>query len=169
MTAKQILEEQMEITYRNIDDLIPYENNPRFNDDAVEYVANSIKEFGFKVPIIIDKDDVIVAGHTRLKACRKLGIQKVPCVTADNLTDEQVAAFRIIDNKTAEAALWDYEKLEQELQQLDIDMTLFGFYYSKDIEPFDMDLIGNDYVEYECPACGRKIKVMPNGEIIHED
>lgn len=111
-------------------DLIPYENNPRINDGAVEAVANSIKEFGFKVPIVIDADNVVVAGHTRLKAAERLGIEAVPCIVADDLTPEKVKAFRVADNKTAELAEWDFEKLEEELQKLsslDFDMSQFGF------------------------------------------
>lgn len=111
-------------------DLMPYENNPRNNDAAVDAVANSIKQFGFKVPIVIDKDNVIVAGHTRLKAAEKLGLDKVPCIIADDLTEEQIKAFRLADNKTAELAEWDFEKLESELQELadlDVEMAQFGF------------------------------------------
>lgn len=118
----------MKIVNKKIDDLIPYENNPRNNDDAVEFVANSIKEFGFKVPIIIDKNNVIVAGHTRYKASQKLGLETVPCVVADDLTEEQIKAFRLADNKTAEIATWDYDLLEKELADLvDFDMSDFGF------------------------------------------
>lgn len=111
-------------------DLIPYENNPRNNDAAVDAVANSIKQFGFKVPIVIDANNVIVAGHTRLKAAEKLGLDKVPCIVADDLTEEQIKAFRLADNKTAELAEWDFEKLESELQELadlDVEMAQFGF------------------------------------------
>ena len=110
-------------------DLIPYEKNPRVNENAVEAVAESIKEFGFKVPIVIDKYNVIVAGHTRLKAALSLGLDKVPCVVADDLTPEQVAAFRLADNKTAELADWDYGLLDEELKRLQgiIDMERFGF------------------------------------------
>jgi ParB-like chromosome segregation protein Spo0J len=118
----------MEIISKSIDDLKPYENNPRFNDDAVEYVANSIKEFGFKVPIIIDKNDVIVAGHTRYKASMELGLKEVPCIVADDLTDEQIKAFRLADNKVSEKAQWNFELLDEELKDiLDIDMTKFDF------------------------------------------
>lgn len=108
-------------------DLIPYENNPRINDAAVEAVANSIKQFGFKVPIVIDKNNVIVAGHTRHKAAELLGLEKVPCIVAADLTPEQIKAFRVADNKTAELAEWDFEKLEAELADIDFDMTQFGF------------------------------------------
>lgn len=110
--------------------LIPYENNPRINDAAVDAVAASIQNFGFKVPIVIDKNNVIVAGHTRLKAAEQLGLEKVPCIVADDLTPEQIKAFRVADNKTAELAEWDIERLEaelQELQDLDFEMSQFGF------------------------------------------
>lgn len=113
-------------------EIIPYENNPRNNDAAVDAVANSISNFGFKVPIIIDHDNVIVAGHTRHKAAQKLGLEEVPCIRADDLTDEQIRAFRVADNKTAELADWDLEKLNEELMALpDIDMSQFGFDMSK--------------------------------------
>ena len=118
----------MEIIYKNINELIPYENNPRLNDEAVEYVKNSIKEFGFKVPIVIDKDNVIIAGHTRIKASKELGIKDIPCIIADDLTEEQVKAFRLVDNKVSEKSIWDYTKLDEELDSiLDIDMSMFDF------------------------------------------
>jgi DNA modification methylase len=108
-------------------DLIEYDNNPRNNEEAVQYVANSIKEFGFKVPIVIDSNNVIIAGHTRLKASLSLGIKEVPCIIADDLDDDQIQAFRLADNKTAEFSTWDTDLLEIELKELDIDMMLFGF------------------------------------------
>lgn len=118
----------MEIIYKNIDELIPYENNPRLNDEAVEYVKNSIKEFGFKVPIVIDKDNIIIAGHTRIKASKELGIKDILCIIADDLTEEQVKAFRLADNKVSEKSMWDYIKLDEELDSiLDIDMSKFDF------------------------------------------
>ena len=89
----------MEIVSRSIDSIKPYEKNPRKNDDAVKYVAQSIKQFGFKVPIVIDSDGIIVAGHTRYKAAKKLKMDEVPCIVADDLTEEQVKAFRLADNK----------------------------------------------------------------------
>lgn len=89
----------MKIIMKSIDDIRPYANNPRFNDNAVEYVAKSIKEFGFKVPIVIDKNGEIIAGHTRYKASIELGLKEVPCIVADDLNDEQVRAFRLADNK----------------------------------------------------------------------
>lgn len=118
---------EMKIIYKNIEDIIPYENNPRHNENAVDYVANSIKEFGFKVPIIIDKENVVVTGHTRLKASEKLGIKKVPVIMASDLTEEQIKAFRIADNKVAQFSSWDMEKLELELEDINIDMCEFGF------------------------------------------
>ena len=118
----------MQIIEKSITEIKPYEKNPRKNDEAVGYVANSIKEFGFKVPIVIDKDGVIVAGHTRYKAAQKLGLEKLPCVIADDLTEEQVKAFRIADNKVGEFAEWDVDLLGEELDGIfDIDMSEFGF------------------------------------------
>lgn len=119
----------MEIVNKKIDELVPYENNPRKNDEAVEYVANSIKEFGFKVPIVIDKNNVIVAGHTRYKASKKLKLKEVPCIVADDLTDKQIEAYRLADNKVGEKADWDYNILDYELSNLsdDYDMSIFGF------------------------------------------
>lgn len=118
----------MKIIEKSVEELTPYENNPRKNDGAVDAVAASIREFGFKVPIIIDKDNVIVAGHTRLKAARKLGLETVPCIIADDLSPEQIQAFRLADNKTAELADWDFDILSVELSKLtDIDMSMFSF------------------------------------------
>lgn len=111
-----------------IKDIQEYKNNPRFNDKAVAAVQSSIASFGFKNPIVIDKDNVIIAGHTRVKAAERLGMDTVPCIIADDLSPEQVQAFRLADNKTASIAEWDFNKLEQELEELtDIDMSQFGF------------------------------------------
>ena len=124
------------IVYKETKDLIPYANNPRLNDNAVDAVAASIKEFGFKVPIVVDSDNVIINGHTRLKAAHKLGLKQVPCIVADDLTPEQVKAFRLADNKTSEFAEWDMDKLDIELGEIpDIDMSAFGF----DIEIDDIE------------------------------
>ena len=118
----------MTIKEIKISELKEYENNPRNNESAVDAVAASIENFGFKVPIVIDKDNVIIAGHTRLKAAQKLGLEKVPCIVADDLTEEQVKAFRVADNKTAELSEWDIDKLESELAELQyFDMEQFGF------------------------------------------
>lgn len=118
----------MEIIYKKTSDLIPYEKNARKNDKAVKYVAKSIKQFGFKVPIIIDSHNVVVCGHTRLKASEQLGFEEVPCIVADDLTDEQIKAFRLADNKVAEQSEWDLNLLNDELDDiLNIDMSDFGF------------------------------------------
>lgn len=116
----------IKIIEKDINELVPYENNARINDKAVDVVANSIQEFGFKQPIIIDKNNVIVAGHTRTLACKKLGITKVPCIVADDLTEEQIKAFRIADNSSAQVAEWDMDKLMKELDSIDYDMGKFG-------------------------------------------
>lgn len=111
-----------------ISDLKPYEKNPRKNDEAAKYVAESIKSFGFKVPIVIDKENVIVAGHTRYKAAKKLKLNEVPCIVADDLTDKQIKAYRLADNKVAEMSEWDFDLLNEELDDLfNFDMTAFGF------------------------------------------
>ena len=145
----------------DINKLKPYKNNPRKNDEAVEYVANSIKEFGFKVPIIVDKDYEIIAGHTRLKAAKQLGLKEVPIIIADDLTEEQIKAFRLADNKVSEVATWNFELLEQELGDiLDIDMSIFGFNVLKDVnlddffvekEPKEPKI--EQPKEIQCPHC----------------
>lgn len=131
----------MKIIEKKTNELIPYANNPRHNDDAVQYVANSIKNFGFKVPIVIDTAGVIVCGHTRLKAAKLLKLDTVPCVVADDLTPEQIQAFRLADNKVSEAATWDESLLDDELRQigetgLDFSMDDFGFDMSH-LNPLD--------------------------------
>lgn len=121
-------------------DLIEYENNPRKNEDAVQYVAESIRQFGFKVPCIVDRNNVLVAGHTRLKAAKFLGMEKVPCIVADDLSEEQIQAFRLADNKVSEFAEWDEELLAIELSEIvDIDMTDFGFNFDIDEESVEDD------------------------------
>ena len=118
----------MNIIELNVDEIIPYENNPRKNEAAIDKVAASIKEFGFKVPIIVDSENVIVAGHTRLKAAEQLGLKTVPVIMADDLTEEQIKAFRIADNKTSELSEWDFERLYAEMSEIEnIDMGQFGF------------------------------------------
>ena len=120
----------MEIKSLNIEKLKPYKNNARNNEKAVDKVVASIKEFGFRVPILIDNDNEIIAGHTRLLAAKKLGLKEVSTIKVDDLTPEQVKAFRIADNKTAEYADWNFELLAQELEDLklaDYDLSLTGF------------------------------------------
>ena len=115
----------MEIINKKVDELIPYENNPRINDDAIEYVAKSIKEYGFKVPIVIDKNNVVVTGHTRLKAAKKLGLKEIPTIIADDLNEEQIKAFRLADNKVADYSYFDNTKLLEELKGLEDYFTGF--------------------------------------------
>ena len=117
----------MEIIEKRLAELTPYKNNPRKNDQAVDAVAASIKAFGFKVPIVIDRDGVIVCGHTRATAAKKLKLESVPCVVADDLTEEEIKAFRLADNKVGELAEWDLPALDLELADLDFDMGEFGF------------------------------------------
>ena len=152
----------MNIVNKKITELKPYEKNPRFNDDTVKYVANSIKEFGFKVPIIIDEDNVIVAGHTRYKASQELGLKEVPCIVADDLNEEQIKAFRLADNKVSERSSWDFELLDEELKEvLNIDMSDFGFDEEADI---NIDNFFEDNIEQKekkpelivCPYCNKE-------------
>lgn len=137
----------MKITMISINELNPYEKNPRKNDKAVKYVAESIKQFGFKVPVVVDKNKVIVAGHTRYKASKELGIDMVPCIIADDLTDEQIKAYRLADNKVSEKSEWDFDLLLEEIDEIfDIDMGDFGF----DIK-IDDDVVEDDF-EIDVPA-----------------
>ena len=126
-----------------IEDLRVYENNPRKNDKSVDLVANSIAEFGFKVPLVIDAENTIICGHTRLKAAKKLGLEVVPCIIADDLTPEQIRAFRLADNKTSEFSDWDFNALEAELHALSdsIDMSEYGF----DLDTISADSFGDDF------------------------
>ena len=124
------MSKQFSVEIRNIETIRPYEKNPRLNDGAVDAVAASLKEFGFRQPIVVDSDGVIVCGHTRYKAAQKLGLTKVPVHVAKDLTPEQIKAYRIADNKTADLAEWDYEILPIELSELmegGFDMELLGF------------------------------------------
>lgn len=148
-----------------IENVRPYENNPRKNDDAVEKVANSIREFGWQQPIVVDGDGVVIVGHTRLKAAISMGLTEVPVTVAEGLTENQVQAYRLADNKTGELSDWDFDKLNQELEAidwLDCDMTEFGFYLDHEVgdteieegpesfKEFDSDI----ETEHKCPMCG---------------
>lgn len=135
------------IIMMNTEKLKPYENNPRFNDKAVDAVAKSIENFGFKVPIVVDKHNVIVTGHTRLKAAQKLGLAQVPVIVADDLTPEKIKAFRLADNKVSELADWDFSKLEAELAGLEMDMTQFNFDMKELSKEFDKnkEVIEDDF------------------------
>lgn len=147
----------MKITDKRLDEIKPYENNPRLNKEAVKFVKNSIRKFGFKVPIVIDKDNVIVAGHTRYLASKELNLETVPCVVADDLTEKQIKAFRLADNKTAEKSEWDFDLLDVELDDLkfDFDMLEFGFLFEEEPETETEDIVEDDFIpdddeEEEC-------------------
>lgn len=119
-----------------------YENNPRNNDLAVEKVKYSIERFGFLFPVVIDMNYVIVCGHTRVRACRELGIQTVPCIIADELTEEQINLFRLVDNKSNEYSDWDFEKLKNELALVDLTLDenqLLLDRFELSAEVFDID------------------------------
>ena len=167
----------MEIIQIKTSQLIPYENNPRQNKDAVPAVMKSIQEFGFKVPIVIDKNNVIVAGHTRVMAAQKLGMDSVPCIIADDLTDEQIRAFRLADNKTAELAEWDLDLLGKELAGITgIDMTQFGFEVESEeigdkleTEPYSMKVNIPQYeITGDCPALDELLDTKKGDELIAE-
>jgi ParB-like chromosome segregation protein Spo0J len=155
--------------WKSVNDLRPYENNPRNNEDAVPYVENSIRRFGFRVPIVIDADNVIVCGHTRFLAAKNLKIDKVPCICADDLSPSQIKAYRIADNKTQELSRWDYDLLADELQKImDIDMSEFGFVgdietgvaekseyaFEKKSGEIDISTFADDKFTTVCPCCG---------------
>ena len=161
-------EKRMEIVYKGVGDLIPYEKNPRNNHQPLDKVANSTREFGFKVPIVVDKYTVVVCGHTRLKAAKKLGLAEVPCVYADDLTEQQIKAYRIADNKVSELASWDNITLAQELEEItDLDMSEFGVMpdIGEDIDVdkfFTSDTSGEDSKKKKtitCPHCGEEIEI----------
>ena len=131
----------MEIVTKSIHELIPYDKNARKNDKAVPLVANSIEQFGFKVPIVIDKNNVIVCGHTRYKAAHALGIEEVPCIIADDLTDQQIKAYRLADNKVAEVSKWDKGILSLEMNEIfDFDMSDFGFEIADPVDTVEIEL-----------------------------
>lgn len=145
----------MQIIDVNIDDIKEYASNPRKNDEAVKPVAESIKRFGFKIPIVIDKNNVIVCGHTRIKAARLLSMTEIPCVMADDLTSEEIDAFRLADNKVGEIAEWDIDLLASELKDItDIDMSDFGF----DISEIGGNIENNEITEDEVPEVDEKVE-----------
>ena len=142
--------DKLEITYMKTNDITPYAGNPRKNDKAVEMVAKSIKEFGFKNPIILDENNIIVAGHTRLLASQKLGLEEVPTIQIKDLTEKQIKAYRIADNKTNEFAEWDMELLEIELGDLGDIFTGFDDEELNEIMNIDKEIVEDDF-EVELP------------------
>lgn len=170
----------MKIKDIRIESIKPYENNPRDNSKAVQYVKKSILQFGFKVPLVVTSDNVIVCGHTRYEAARSIGMDTVPCIIADDLTPEQIKAFRIIDNKSQEQASWDFSLLDKELKELSemsLDFNLEDFsLYQIDMnasgQGIDFDLesvLGNSSDEKKesskkpkctkCPECGFEFEI----------
>lgn len=162
----------MQIIDKQVTELTPYENNPRHNEDAVKFVKASIQQFGFKVPIVISPENVIIAGHTRVLAAKELGMETVPCVIADDLTEEQMKAFRLADNKVSKASGWDWDKLDQELAEIqnlttDIDMRDFGFSVTDEGADLDnfFDESGNAEASEKkvktvtCPHCGETFEI----------
>lgn len=150
----------MEIIQKRLDEIFPYENNPRVNDGAVDAVANSIRDFGFLQPIVVDRDGIIIVGHTRYRAATKLGLEEVPVVVAGDLSDKKAQAYRLADNKTGEISSWAFDKLMTELDALDqsgIDLTPYGFTGAlakkdePDKEPKEVTG-GSKYIT--CPKCG---------------
>lgn len=140
----------VEIVYLSPEELVPYDKNPRDNSKSVDKVAASIKEFGFKVPIIIDADNVIVCGHTRLLAAKKLKLDEIPVIRADDLSDEQIRAFRLVDNKVGENSAWDIDLLGEELGEIfDLDMTEFGFVLDELEKKERKDLSSEITAEYQ--------------------
>lgn len=150
---------KMQIVELNIDELKPYKKNAKKHPEAqIEHIANSLREFGWKQPVVIDRDNIIICGHGRVLAAKKLGWDKIPVLYADDLTEDQIKAFRLADNKTAESD-WDFELLMPELDDIDLDMSLFGFDFS-DGEDEDDDA---DVIEDEIP--GAVTSVAQEGDI----
>ena len=156
----------MKLETLKLADVIPYANNPRRNDGAVNAVAESIRQCSYIAPIIVDEDHVIIAGHTRYKALKALGIEEVPCLICEGLTDEQKKKYRFLDNKTGEKATWDLLKLETELEGLDLEgFDFFGM--TEDLAAdggkereisgsteYDTEGFGDEKFRYQCPKCG---------------
>lgn len=141
---------EQQISYRKISEIHPYEKNPRNNDAAVDSVAKSIKDFGFRVPILIDKDGTIIAGHTRYKAAKQLGLDQVPCILVDDLSEAQIRAYRIADNKVSEASSWNDDVLRAEmeaLKALDVDLEQTGF-SDMEIEGILRDMQDSDFEDF---------------------
>ncbi|MBQ2039113.1 MAG: ParB N-terminal domain-containing protein, partial [Thermoguttaceae bacterium] len=129
----------MEIVEVKTSDLTPYPGNPRRNESAVAGVAESIRRFGFKQPLVIGADGVIVCGHTRYEAAKRLGLETVPCVRADGLSDGEIRAYRLLDNRLHEESRWDAELLERELGAFEFDFSPFGVDFAAALGAFDPD------------------------------
>lgn len=158
-----------EVVYLNLEDIKPYANNPRNNEQAIGKVVNSIKEFGFNNPITVDKDYVIVTGHTRYEASKILDLKQVPCLILKDLTEEEIKGYRLADNKTGEFSAWEFDKLTKELAQIEnIDMSNLGFNIQfEDLGIIDADFILDEELEekekkskmVKCPHCNEEFEV----------
>lgn len=140
----------MKVIDVKIEDVKPYENNPRKNDSAVGAVAESIKQFGFLQPLVLDKENVITVGHTRYKAAQLLGLKKVPAVYADELSEDQIKAYRLLDNRLNEIAVWDIPSLKVELEDLpEFDFSDFGVTFDLNDQDVDISDLFDQDVEVE--------------------
>lgn len=158
----------LKIEYLPVGSLKPYEKNSKKHPaEQVEHIANSIREFGFRQPLVIDKDNIIVIGHGRLLAAKKLGLDTVPCVRADDMTEEQIKALRLADNKTNESE-WDFAELQTELAELEMDFDMSDFGFSDVLDTLDVsddDFVAGIEVTKDkkktitCPNCGEEIEV----------
>ena len=148
-----------------IEQIKPYENNPRLNDDAVEAVRKSMEQCGYIAPIVVDENNVVLAGHTRLKALKEMGAKECEVLEVAGLSDDEKRKYRLLDNKTNELALWDFDKLAEELEGLDFDdLELDWMDNLEDIaipaykeptnEELDLEDFDDDEFECECPRCG---------------
>lgn len=159
----------MKLQKLKLADIKPYENNPRKNDDAVNAVAESIRQCSYITPIIVDEDRVIIAGHTRYKALKALGEESAECLICDGLSEEQKKKYRFLDNKTGEKATWDLMKLEVELEGLDLEgFDFFGMAVDLPVDSggcgsdkeltgtteLNTEVFGDEEFKYECPKCG---------------
>ena len=151
------------IIYKNIDELKEYKKNPRVNDNSIKEVAESIKRYGFKIPILIDKNNVIICGHTRYRASKLLNIKKIPCIVEEKLNDEQIKAFRLVDNKVSEYSRWDYSKLIDEIKKIDDDF-INNLHFVEELDISDDDFINDIEITKEkkdkvmiCPKCGERV------------
>lgn len=161
---------KMKVVNKKLEEIKEYENNPRKNDKSVNALIESIKEFGFQVPVILDRTDTIICGHTRYKAATRLNLKEIPCLYADNLNEEQIKAFRLVDNKTNELSEWDFEKLADELSEIaDIDMSMFEF---PELNLDELNISDEDFLQdtqivkdkpkaktVVCPKCGEELKL----------
>lgn len=161
----------MRLDVLRLEDIVPYRNNPRKNDNAVNAVAESIRQCSYVAPIIVDEGKVIIAGHTRYKALKALGMEEAQCLVCEGLSEEQKKKYRYLDNRTGEKATWDLLKLEAELEGLDLEgFDFFGMAEELPVDgagkgsgadrgingstEYDAEVFGDEEFKYQCPACG---------------